>query len=94
MSLYACGVCACLGVCMCVDYGDTIVSFITKHRDKVRACLYVCGMCACLSVCMCVDYSDTIVSFITKHMGKVCVCLYIGDCMRARCVRISVSVCV
>ena len=37
------------------DYGDTIVSFITKHMDKVRACLYACGLGVCLYACkMCV----------------------------------------
>ena len=38
------------------DYGDTIVSFITKHMDKVRACLYACvSVCvrgACVSLCV------------------------------------------
>ena len=33
------------------DYGDTIVSFITKHMEKVRACLYACELRVCLYAC-------------------------------------------
>ena len=33
------------------DYGDTIVSFITKHMDKVRACWYACDVGVCLYAC-------------------------------------------
>ena len=65
------------------DYGDTIVSFITKHMDKVRAYLYVCEVHACLCVCV----LDASVS-LCERGAFVSICVrgaYVFMCVRGAC---------